>query len=76
MKNLTIGLVGLKQNMFLRHCPVYQGIEENYLYLKIISVVEMKIAKKYLKSKIQRGKRGKGGIKCTVLCVECVPGGN
>lgn len=46
MKNLTIGLVGLKQNMFLRHCPVYQGIEENYLYLKIISVVEMKIAKK------------------------------
>lgn len=55
---------------------MYQGIEENYLYLKIISVVEMKIAKKNLKSKIQRGKRGKGGIKCTVLCVECVPGGN
>lgn len=28
--------------MFLKHCPVYQGIEENDVYLKIISVVEKK----------------------------------
>lgn len=32
--------------MFLRHCPVYEGMEENCLYLKILSVVEMKIANK------------------------------
>lgn len=36
--------LGLKQNMFLRHLPVYQGIEENYLYLEMPSVVGIKIA--------------------------------
>lgn len=44
MRNLKLGLLGLKQKMFLRHFPVYQGIEENYLYLEIKSVVEIKIA--------------------------------
>lgn len=43
MRNLKLGLLGLKQNTFLRHFPVYQGIEENYLYLEMTSVVEMKI---------------------------------
>lgn len=37
---------------------MYQGIEENYLYLKIISVVEMLIAKKPLKSKITERQKG------------------
>ena len=41
MRNLKLGL---KQNMFLRHFPVYQGIKENYLYLEMTSVVEIKIA--------------------------------
>lgn len=36
--------LGLKQNMFLRRLPVYQGIEENYLYLEMPSVVGIKIA--------------------------------
>lgn len=71
MRNLKIGLIDLKQDMFLRHCPVYQGIEENYLYLKMISVVEVKIAKKNLKAKTQRGKRGKGGINVQ-SCVQSV----
>lgn len=31
---------------------MYQDIEENHLYLKIISVVEMKIVKKKNKSEI------------------------
>lgn len=43
MRNLKLGLLGLKWNTFLRHFPVYQGIEENYLYLEMTSVVEIKI---------------------------------
>lgn len=44
MRNLKQGLLGLKQNRFLRRFPVYQGIEENYLCLEMTSVVEIKIA--------------------------------
>lgn len=44
MRNLKLGLLGLKQNTFLRHLPVYQGIEENQLYLEMTSVGEIKIA--------------------------------
>lgn len=39
MRNLKLGL---NRNTFLRHFPVYQGIEENYLCLEMTFVVEIK----------------------------------
>lgn len=47
MRNLKLGLLSLKRNTFLRHFPVYQGIEENHLYLEMSSVIKIKIAKKF-----------------------------
>lgn len=70
MRNLKQGLLCLKQNRFLRRFPVYQGIEETYLYLEMTSVVEIKIANN---PEIQNTERKKGEeVSSVQFYLQCV----
>lgn len=45
MRNLELGL---KQNKFLRHFPMHQGIEEDYLHLEMTSEIKANKSEIYI----------------------------